>query len=59
MDNNYEWMQQQIAQLQENEPAYEKRAFLTAFADVVAEQAKRQTQMQGEIDGRAWDHTRW
>ncbi|WP_172188196.1 hypothetical protein [Lentilactobacillus kribbianus] len=59
MTDNTEWLLTQIETLKQKQPAYEDRAFLTALQQVVQQQATRSEQIQGELDGRLWNHGNW
>lgn len=59
MDEQSKWLMDQIDQLKNSQPEYEKRAFLTALKKVVMEQAVRTDQIQHELDGRLWNHDKW
>ncbi|WP_334329926.1 hypothetical protein [Companilactobacillus sp. HBUAS59699] len=59
MDEQSRWLVDQIDQLKESQPEYEKRAFLTALKKVVTEQSIRTDQIQHELDGRLWNHDKW
>lgn len=59
MDEQSKWLMDQIDQLKNSQPEYEKRAFLTALKKVVTEQVVRTDQIQHELDGRLWNHDKW
>lgn len=59
LNENRQWIIQEIDHLIKREPQYENRAFLIGLKNLIHEQAVRSDQMQGEIDGRLWDHDNW
>ncbi|KRK78596.1 hypothetical protein [Companilactobacillus nodensis] len=59
MDEQSKWLMDQIDQLKNSQPEYERRAFLTALKKIVNEQATRTDQIQHELDGRLWNHDKW
>ncbi|MFC6323563.1 hypothetical protein [Companilactobacillus baiquanensis] len=59
MDENTEWLLNQIDELSTKQNDYKKRALLISLKKVVIEQQKRIEQAQSELDGRLWDHNNW
>lgn len=59
LNENRQWIIQEIDHLINQEPQYENRAFLIGLKNLIHEQVVRSDQMQGEIDGRLWDHVNW
>lgn len=59
MDETGIWLAKEIEKMATKQTAYENRAFLTAMKKVVNEQNKRTEQLQGEVDGRLWNHEQW
>ena len=56
---NDAWLHQQIKDLAQRQPQFTDRAFWVALDQLIAEQAQRRDQLQGEIDGRTWRPDRW
>ncbi|WP_393968680.1 hypothetical protein [Enterococcus thailandicus] len=54
-----EWLQQQIDKLNEKNVHYEDAALLFELKKLVKESDERITQLQGEIDGKSWNHREW
>ncbi|MDT6981279.1 hypothetical protein [Levilactobacillus zymae] len=59
MTDNQAWLHQQIQALAQHQSRFTDRAFWVALAQLVDEQARRQDQLQGEIDGRTWRPDKW
>ncbi|KRL68189.1 hypothetical protein [Companilactobacillus versmoldensis] len=59
MSNQNIWLVEQVKALAKKQPEYEDRAFLYALQSVIKEQQKRTEQIQGELDGRLWNHDNW
>ncbi|CAJ1183852.1 hypothetical protein FD33_GL000419 [Companilactobacillus paralimentarius DSM 13238 = JCM 10415] len=53
------WLSKELSKLADKQKAYENRAFLTAMKKVVEEQNDRMKLLQGEVDGRLWNHEQW
>ncbi|UQS83441.1 hypothetical protein [Bombilactobacillus thymidiniphilus] len=54
-----QWLLDQIRAQQKKAPQYEIRAFWQGLATLVEQQAKRNEQLEAEIDGRLWNHDQW
>ncbi|PMD67852.1 hypothetical protein [Companilactobacillus nuruki] len=59
MDDTGIWLNQQVDELSQKQKEYKNRAFLVAMKKMVEEQSKRLEQLQGEVDGRLWNHEQW
>ncbi|UQS81635.1 hypothetical protein MOO45_05300 [Bombilactobacillus folatiphilus] len=59
MNENNQWLLQQLDDLIKNEPQYEQRALLEGLKKIINEQDLRLEQLQNEIDGRLWNHDQW
>ncbi|GEO58977.1 hypothetical protein [Companilactobacillus bobalius] len=53
------WLSKELSKLVDKQKAYENRAFLVAMKKVVKEQNDRMKLLQGEVDGRLWNHEQW
>lgn len=53
------WLSKELSNLADKQKAYENRAFLVAMKKVVEEQNDRMKLLQGEVDGRLWNHEQW
>ncbi len=53
-----DWLIQQLDELSEKSE-YQDRALLYEIKKLMAEIDERTTQLQGEIDGRSWNHLNW
>lgn len=53
------WLSKELSKLADKQKAYENRAFLVAMKKVVKEQNDRMKLLQGEVDGRLWNHEQW
>ena len=54
-----EWLQQQIDELNEKNVHCEDAAVLFELKKLVKESDERIAQLQGEIDGKSWNHREW
>ncbi|GEO79847.1 hypothetical protein FD29_GL001550 [Companilactobacillus mindensis DSM 14500] len=59
MDETGVWLSQELAKLSKKQNSYENRAFLAAMKKVADEQNERTEKLQGEVDGRLWNHEQW
>ncbi|KRK95787.1 hypothetical protein [Companilactobacillus futsaii] len=59
MSETGQWLSQTVSDLSTKQTQYENRAFLVAMKKVIEEQNKRQAQLEGEVDGRLWNHEQW
>ncbi|CAJ1229240.1 hypothetical protein LZY01_07000 [Levilactobacillus zymae] len=59
MTDNQAWLHQQLQALAQHQAKFTDRAFWVALDHLAAEQARRQDQLQGEIDGRTWRPDKW
>ncbi|MFV0559406.1 MAG: hypothetical protein ACK5NA_01645 [Enterococcus sp.] len=53
------WLEQQLENQIKQAAAYEDRALMEATKRLIEEQQRRITQLEGEIDGRLWNHKAW
>jgi hypothetical protein len=51
--------QSRTSQVIKKQNSYENRAFLAAMKKVADEQNERTEKLQGEVDGRLWNHEQW
>ncbi|MGY0693893.1 hypothetical protein ACW2QC_14080 [Virgibacillus sp. FSP13] len=54
-----EWMLQELERVYHNSSDYKQRALIEAARNIIKEQAKRITQMEGELDGTLWSPRNW
>ncbi|AKP65032.1 hypothetical protein FC99_GL001284 [Levilactobacillus koreensis JCM 16448] len=59
MTEQAEWLHTQIETLASQQAQFTNRAFWLALDKLVAEQDRRNDQLQGEVDGRSWRPDRW
>lgn len=54
-----EWLEQLINEQLQHVTTYEEKALLETTKTLLDEQQQRIEQLQGEIDGRLWNHKEW
>ncbi|WP_170999525.1 hypothetical protein [Paucilactobacillus kaifaensis] len=54
-----EWTQQEIDKFIKESKNFRDQSFYQALQDTTVEQFKRIEQLQGEVDGRAWNTEKW
>lgn len=59
LNNQSDWLINQLEQLIDTETSYEKRAFWYGLKTTIKQQQSRMQQIQAEIDGQLWNHEQW
>lgn len=59
MDEQKEWVIQELDRLFQDSQDYKQKALLLAANKLIKEQEKRKEQLQGELDGTLWSPGNW
>lgn len=59
MDNDNEWMLNELAGIDDQNSDIDQQALIRATEQLIREQDKRIWQMEGELDGTLWSPKRW
>jgi len=59
MNDEQDWLVQQLNQQASDSSSFVERALFTAAENLVIEQGKRIDQHEGELDGRIWNPDKW
>ena len=59
MTTDEQWLVNAAAVQEKQATSYENAPFFRALQAFVTQQAKRRESLEGEIDGRSWNHEQW
>lgn len=54
MNENQQWVHEELTKLMKNSPTYEDQAFYRELDQLMLKQVQRLINAAGELDGRSW-----